>query len=198
MAKRPSRGEGLTRHRILEAAIRRFGTRSFDDVSLRDIAADVAVDVAYVHRSYGSKEKLFLEALEAASEEMNFSDLAPQDLPAYLVQRIFDQPRGKLVAEINAFDILISSASSPHVSSFLAQRMQDEFFNPLAEKLQDRDGSRVAMMIALLLGFGVLRDFLKLPMVTAMGDAQAEAVLTQSIRQVLNTSGASEAEPIDE
>lgn len=198
MAKRPPRGEGITRQRILKAAIRRFGTRSFEDTSLRDIAADVGVDVAYVHRSYGSKEKLFLEAMEAASEHVDLTEVKRDSIASYLVRRILDEPRGKVISGISGFDILISSASSPHVSSFLSQRMQDEFFSPLAEKLQDKDGSRVAMMIALLLGFGTLRNFLKLPTVSALTPEYAEAILTQAIQQLIEITSAPEAKPDDE
>ncbi len=63
-----------TRDRILKAAILRFSTHSYDHTGLRDIAADVGVDMAYVHRSFGSKEKLFYEAVKA-------SDLAPKFYP---------------------------------------------------------------------------------------------------------------------
>ncbi|MFD2029187.1 TetR/AcrR family transcriptional regulator [Ancylobacter dichloromethanicus] len=52
-------GEGTTRQTILTAAAKRFASASYDEVSLRDISADVDVDVAYVHRSFGSKENLF-------------------------------------------------------------------------------------------------------------------------------------------
>jgi len=55
-----------TRERILEAAIRQFSRRSYEQTGLRDIATDVGVDVAYVHRCFGSKENLFAEALRAA------------------------------------------------------------------------------------------------------------------------------------
>lgn len=40
-----------TRERILKAAILRFSAHSYDNTGLRDIAADVGVDMAYVHRS---------------------------------------------------------------------------------------------------------------------------------------------------
>lgn len=59
-------GAERTRERILKAAILRFSTHSYEATGLRDLAADVGVDVAYVHRCFGSKEKLFREALKAS------------------------------------------------------------------------------------------------------------------------------------
>ncbi len=52
---------------ILEAATVRFAHYSYEDTRLRDIAADVDVDVAFVHRSFGSKAQLFSEAVNAAA-----------------------------------------------------------------------------------------------------------------------------------
>ena len=57
--------EDTTRERILKAAMLRFSTYSYEETGLRDIATDVGVDTAYVHRSFGSKEKLFREAVDA-------------------------------------------------------------------------------------------------------------------------------------
>ena len=57
--------EDTTRERILKAALLRFSTHSYEETGLRDIASDVGVDMAYVHRSFGSKEKLFREAVKA-------------------------------------------------------------------------------------------------------------------------------------
>jgi len=42
--------------RILAAAVKRFATNSYEATGLRDIASDAGVDVAYVHRRFGSKE----------------------------------------------------------------------------------------------------------------------------------------------
>ncbi|MEO9340413.1 TetR family transcriptional regulator [Mesorhizobium sp. SB112] len=191
MPNRPPRGEGITRQRILEAAIKRFGQHSYDDTSLRDIANDVHVDVAYVHRSFGSKEKLFLEALRAASKEIDLSSVERENLPGYLVRTVFDQPRGKLVPDTSAFDIVTRSLSSPHVSGFLSQRIQDEFVTPLARKFGNPDGTRVLMVMSLLVGFGLLRDSLKLPVAVELSDQQAEFALIRTIREIATSSNIS-------
>jgi AcrR family transcriptional regulator len=40
----------------------RFTRTSYEQTGLRDIAADVGIDVAYVHRCFGSKKRLFAKA----------------------------------------------------------------------------------------------------------------------------------------
>jgi len=127
---------------------------------------DVEVDVAYVHRRFGSREKLFLEAMEIASEPIDFSGGAREDIGAYLAGRQFDERRVEL-------------------------------FSQLKERLPDPDGSCVALMLALILGFGVLRDFLRLPAVTAMESVRAQAILAQTIEQLIIPC-MPETEPDDE
>ncbi|MEU9591641.1 TetR family transcriptional regulator [Streptomyces sp. NPDC048219] len=57
-------GETRTREAILGAARVCFAERGFDGTSLRRIAETAGVDQALVHHFYGTKENLFLQALE--------------------------------------------------------------------------------------------------------------------------------------
>ncbi|ANJ10608.1 TetR family transcriptional regulator [Streptomyces parvulus] len=57
-------GETRTREAILGAARVCFAERGFDGTSLRRIAETAGVDQALVHHFYGTKESLFLQALE--------------------------------------------------------------------------------------------------------------------------------------
>ena len=52
------------KERILNAAMLLFARMPYSDTSLRDIAA-AEVDVAYVHRAFGSKAEIFRHALLA-------------------------------------------------------------------------------------------------------------------------------------
>lgn len=49
---------------ILEAARSAFATRGYDAISIRAVARDANVDPALVHRFFGSKEGLFVAAME--------------------------------------------------------------------------------------------------------------------------------------
>ncbi|MEU6106685.1 TetR family transcriptional regulator [Streptomyces flaveolus] len=57
-------GETRTREAILSAARTCFAERGFDSTSLRRIAEAAGVDQSLVHHFYGTKESLFLQALE--------------------------------------------------------------------------------------------------------------------------------------
>ncbi|MDK3020413.1 MULTISPECIES: TetR/AcrR family transcriptional regulator [Rhodobacterales] len=188
MGSRPPRGEGVTRRKILEAAIKRFGEHSYEETSLRDIAGDVGVDVAYAHRSFGSKKMLFIEALEASSERLDLSVLEPDKIAIYLVERLLAEPRGRVLPNISAFDILIHSVHSAQLSPLLKERFESLFLRPLSSKFEGVAEERIYVVISLLLGFGILRDFLKPPTVTALGRDKVTAMLTCLIHQILSES----------
>ncbi|MFD2029247.1 helix-turn-helix domain-containing protein [Ancylobacter dichloromethanicus] len=84
MARSTARAAAAKREQILEAAILRFARQSYEDTSLRAIAADVGVDVAHVHRSFGSKELLFAEAIRATTRPERFLGISPGLLAATL------------------------------------------------------------------------------------------------------------------
>ncbi len=103
MARRSGRRPGNqdTRSSILEAARTAFAEKGFDQASIRAIAAGAAVDPALVHHYFGTKEKLFLAAMNAP---INPAELIPQALDGpreeagerliRLVLTVWDSPAG--------------------------------------------------------------------------------------------------------
>jgi AcrR family transcriptional regulator len=79
--RRPGRRPGNpdTRDDVLAAARAAFAERGFDGATIRGIAADAGVDPALVHHYFGSKDQLFLAAIEAPA---NPADLLPEVLAA--------------------------------------------------------------------------------------------------------------------
>jgi len=58
-------GNQDTREAILEAARKAFAERGYDGASIRAIATSAGVDPALVHHYFGSKDELFLAAVQA-------------------------------------------------------------------------------------------------------------------------------------
>ena len=58
-------GNPDTRQAILAAARTAFAERGFDGASIRHIAAAAGVDPALVHHYFGTKDQLFLAAMQA-------------------------------------------------------------------------------------------------------------------------------------
>lgn len=60
-----------TREKIMNAAERLFGTRSFDTVSLRDITNEAGVTLALASYHFGTKEALFTAIIARRAEVLN-------------------------------------------------------------------------------------------------------------------------------
>ncbi|HEU5474542.1 MAG TPA: TetR family transcriptional regulator [Actinophytocola sp.] len=74
-------GQTETREHILSAARQQFGERGYDGTTIRAIAADAGVNPALVHHFFGTKDRVFLAALNL-----------PID-PGRVVATLLDGPR---------------------------------------------------------------------------------------------------------
>ena len=107
-------GNQDTKSSILEAARRQFAEKGYDQASIRGIAGGAGVDPALVHHYFGTKEKLFLAAMNAP---INPGELIPQALAGpreqsgerlvRLALRVWDSPAG--VAALAMFRSAISN-----------------------------------------------------------------------------------------
>lgn len=57
-------GSADTRGRILDAARAAFAERGFDGATMRDVAQRAGVDAALLHHYFGTKQRLFVAAME--------------------------------------------------------------------------------------------------------------------------------------
>jgi AcrR family transcriptional regulator len=81
-AKWTRKGE-LTRQHILTCALHLFGTKGYEETTMRDIAAEAGYSPGLAYRYFSSKEELVLGLYQNLCDELeNFSrDLAPATLP---------------------------------------------------------------------------------------------------------------------
>ncbi len=171
-----------SRDRILKAAIARFSKRSYEQASLRDIAADVGVDVAYVHRCFGSKERLFAEALKA-SAQIDERFTGPADGLAGSLARyvVSERPSGG-----HSLDIIIRSLSSPEASPLLRKFISDNFVDPLAQKLNQSNTVPIAVIAALLAGVSIFRNVLRMGPLLNAPSSELEALIATAIQDMMN------------
>ena len=150
-----------TRDRILEAAQRRFSAASYEQVGLRNIAEDVGIDVAYVHRTFGSKDKLFTEVLRLSFIEERDVPVASPGLPDRLIEDMF-RTLDTRNAGIDPLSIVVHSLSSATAGSILRQFIIDEFTAPMSDSIKGDGAQRAALLASLLLGIRILRDVIGL------------------------------------
>lgn len=173
-----------TKERILDAAIRRFARYSYEDTGLRDIAADAQVDVAYVHRSFGSKERLFAEAVRATVRADRLLLVGKGDQAAHLARQVFLRDNRSQGAEIGPLDIVIRSLSSPAAATVLREFILEDFINPLSKDLDDPAEIRAALIGALLTGLGILRNVLEIKALRETAGGSLEDLLRSTLAHI--------------
>lgn len=175
--------EVSTRERILQAAIVRFSATSYEGATLRDLAADVGVDVAYVHRCFGSKEQLFGEALRASLPRERMFGGNVEDLAATIAREVL---RERNANERHPLDITLRSFSSPEASRVLCDVIMESFVETLTEMRPEVPKHQAALIAALVAGVGILREVIGAPPLQEREGGALEATLVRTIEGMMN------------
>lgn len=150
-----------TQARILDAARACFGEAGFDGATIRAIAARAGVDPALVHHYFGSKQQLFVAAMEL-----------PVDLDT-AVPALLAGPRDELGERVVAYVLglwsapairplmlgVIRSASSDPVAAGMLRRLLDEGpFAAIAHAIEPPDADvRATLVGTQLVGLAMAR-----------------------------------------
>lgn len=149
-----------TKEQILQAATKCFSEKSYDDTGLRDIAGLANVDVALVHRSYGSKEALFVRVLDEACSDGSLQKLTETDELAKAVAQLYAE---NPPSEKDPLDIIIRSLGSPKANDILVQMVTSQMIEPIASRLKEPADQRASLIMSLLFGLGISKVVMKLP-----------------------------------
>ncbi|WP_397452355.1 TetR family transcriptional regulator [Pseudomonas sp. NA-150] len=184
-----ARNASQTRLRILSAARRCFSCKSYENVGIREIAAEAGVDAALVSRYFGGKEQLFAEIIQGA---FNVEEHLPTDLNgigAFLVEQVLNDEPTPEDDGFNPLSLLLLAAASPETSTVVSNRFQKEFVQPLAQTLGGRNANvRAALIGSYVIGLATMRHLLKSPDL-------APPLLDESVTLVINAIQSCVAHP---
>ena len=176
---------GQTRDAILRAARRWFTQRAFAEVGLRDIALECGVSAALVVKYFGTKERLFAEAVSFEAEARALLDCPLDRLGEHLVATLLELHDR---AHSDPFLRAVMAAFRPNGAEFSAS-FQRYFAEPLAARLSGQDARlRADLICAQLAGLGAVRLAIKLPDVAAL-PAQRLVELQGPVLQKLIDAG---------
>src|SRR3954471_22113197 len=175
-------GNPDTREAVLAAARAAFAERCSDGATIRGIATAAGVDPALVHHYFGSKDKLFLAAVQAPAdpEELLPEVLAggPDDLGRNLLRtfvRVWDGP-----ARPAALALVRSAVGSEWTAKLLREFIVSQVLRRVLGVLDlpaEERGVRGALVASQLVGGGMPRYVLRLePLASASPDELVEAV----------------------
>jgi AcrR family transcriptional regulator len=179
---RPARQRNATATRvaILQSARRAFARAGYDGAGVREIAAGAGVTAMLVNRYFGSKERLFAEAV--AESMATTSALGPQiakagasgrDIAAVLVgiTKAQDTP-------LEGFQIMLRSASSARAARIARKLIESHHQQNIAAALDGKlAAQRAGVILALIAGFQLMRQVLELPALAKADPAALVKVL---------------------
>lgn len=157
-------GSSGSREKILAAARAHFAKLGYDGATLRGIAASSRVDPALVTHFFGSKERLFVEAL-------HFPD------PAVFIPRLLEPGREGVGERLVAFFLAVwdspegrpllglvrSVAANERAAEMLRQFISREVLGRIAAELDvDQPKLRAALSGSQLIGLAFLRYIVRL------------------------------------
>lgn len=182
-----SRNAAATRDAILASAIRNFAHAGYDGVGVREIAGEAGVTAMLVNRYFGSKEKLFAEAVEASFAPPVFiaenSDAIARDVATALVTRSAGDPD-----DLAPFLIMLRSASSPQATDIVREAVERHVGKRLAGQLpQPGRLVRRDLMLSVISGVLLMRRVVGARALDGRSDDQLVELLEAVFDAIVDT-----------
>jgi AcrR family transcriptional regulator len=178
-----TRNAAATRQAILDAAKTCFMQEGYDQAGVREIAGRAGVDPALVNRYFGSKERLFAEAVAAKFQLSDLFAGERETLGERLVHVVLTKKA--TTGDYNPLVALLRSSSSEVGGAMLREAIVNGFVRRLAEHLDGDDAeSRAEVVGAMLLGLLVLRTVGGPSF--ADGDDRFAAVVSRTLQELID------------
>jgi AcrR family transcriptional regulator len=163
-----------TRGEILSAARAEFAERAYDRASIRGIAGRAGVDPALVHHYFGTKEQLFLEAMEipfAPPDVAGEIFAGPMDGAGERAVRTFVAVWGDPVRRTPILAMLRSAMSNEAAATLLRQFARRSILSRVVAGLDLPDRElRVEAAVSHLVGLALMRYVIKLEPLASISD----------------------------
>jgi AcrR family transcriptional regulator len=178
--QRRPRNAAATRAAILQSAIENFARAGYDGVGVREIAAAAGGTAMLVNRYFGSKEKLFAEAVETSFSPPVYiaeeSESVARDAAAGVVTRT------ALGGDsMTAFLIMLRSVSNPAAVHIVRDAIERHVGTRLARQLPGPEAAlRTDVVLSVISGVLLMRRVIE---TTALNDGNSEQleVLLQAV-----------------
>lgn len=148
----PPRTSQETRARILLVAQEYFSTKGYSNAGLREIAAQAQVAPSLVMKYFGTKARLFEEALVAAILPTELFQRERARLGEAIVDAVFDQ-NSRILAPA-----MIALALGDAEARAIAERVcREKIIDPMAGWMDNKDAlPRAVNILAMTMGFSII------------------------------------------
>lgn len=139
---RPDRSAAV-KEKIRGVSQHLFARDGFDATGIRDIAAEAGVNPAIIIRHFGSKERLFVETLDAKTSWAHALEGPLDDLGKRLVRALMSGQ-----GALHVFGATVRASGRSDVRAYLQASFAEKLVAPLAEMLDAPDAELRAHLFA--------------------------------------------------
>jgi AcrR family transcriptional regulator len=166
-------GQTQTKDDILLAARNQFAAHGYRGATIRGIAAEAGVNPALVHHFFGSKDQVFVAALNLPFNPSVIADTlleGPQETIGERIVRLFLSLWRDPETRLPFFALVRSVTSSPEVADQLRQFIETAVLAKVAAGL-NLPPLRITAAAAQMMGLAIIRYVIKAePMASASED----------------------------
>ncbi|MEW5810566.1 MAG: TetR family transcriptional regulator [Actinomycetota bacterium] len=175
------RDAAATRDAILHSAIRHFARAGYDGAGVRDIAGDAGVTAMLVNRYFGSKEQLFVEAVETAFAPPVFVVENTADLARHVAASIVTLTDPS-AAPPDPFLIMLRSLSNVRATEIVREAIERHVGRRLTRQLRGR-GARLRgeTILSLISGVLLMRRVVGTHALSAANASELEEILAAAL-----------------
>jgi AcrR family transcriptional regulator len=182
-------GPSDTRERIVEVARGLFGERGFDAVSVRAVASEAAVDPALVHHYFGTKQRLFVAAMELPFDVQQVIPIllaGPPEETGIRLARIFMSIWEDPVARAPLLGILRSAVTDPGAAEMIREFILTHVVGPIVGALGTSDPElRVTLIGSQVIGLALARYILKIEPLASVSRETLVAAMAPTFQRYL-------------
>lgn len=182
-AVEPSSRTTLVKTAILEAAHDLFTTRGYERTGVRDIAAAAGVNPAIVIRHFGSKERLFLVAVDVEASWRSLLGSPLAELGRNTVRAVL---RARTSGG-HLFGELVRASGRSDVRARLRSVIPEYFATPLVDRLAGaRPELRAHLFASQLTGFMCALNVYDDPVIAAADEGELIDLVGDALQRILD------------
>lgn len=175
-----------TRDAVLEAAMIEFLGKPYDKATLRSISQKAGVDVAYVHRLFGSKQAMFTAVLSAIFDRLKRSRPTQDDFMKSLFEIGENSNPAQMFNGLDPTDLFIHSLGNQDARALMVKFIRTEFLDPLEASIESEEAEIVSKQLyAYFIGIRIIRRCIGLP----DSEDGGSAILREETLQILRGLG---------
>ncbi len=168
---------------ILEAARQLFAEAGFERATIRAVASRASVDPALVMQYFGSKAGLFAAAARWSDEHQTVLDATREQVAAAALHDLLEKFEGEAADREAAVALMRNCLTHPEASRIMRDEVMCERAAAVADVLGGDDAElRAGLLGACMIGLGMARYVLEIPVVADASRADVERLFEPVLR----------------